>query len=84
MVTVPAGTRVSLRAGEWASHLGQLGTIHLDIRTVEVDGELEGMTGWTWVRGHALECSWESSDCTRDWCIKVAVQDTALYDAANR
>ncbi|MFI6332902.1 hypothetical protein ACIBBG_31925 [Micromonospora chersina] len=81
---VPADTRLSLRAGEWATHLGQLGTVYLDLRTVDVGGQSEGLDGWVWVRAHTPECRWESVACARDWCVKVAVRAEALYDAANR
>ncbi|MDG4798986.1 hypothetical protein [Micromonospora sp. WMMD980] len=80
---IPAGTRVSLRPGEWASHMGQLGTIYMDVRVVKV-GDMEGVPGWVWLLVHMPECHWESVACAREWCVKVAVWIPALYDAVNR
>ncbi|TDC42108.1 hypothetical protein [Micromonospora sp. KC213] len=84
MVTpdVPPGTRVALRSGQWMTHLGVLGAMDVDLRIVHVGGE-EHPLGLVWVRAHGLDCRLESVACAREWCIRVAVLPTALYDALN-
>ncbi|GAA2716125.1 hypothetical protein ACFY2R_08355 [Micromonospora olivasterospora] len=83
-IRLPADTRLSLRAGEWATHGGQLGTTYLDLRVVDVGGEPTDVPGWVRVRGHGLECRWASVDCPEPWCIEITARSEALYDAANR
>ncbi|MFI2663761.1 hypothetical protein [Micromonospora carbonacea] len=80
-LAVPADTRLSLAAGEWASHLGVPGAVPLEVRTV-AGRRLTGLTapaGMVWVRGHLPEC--ERSGCARSWCVRVAVRLDVLYDA---
>lgn len=76
---LPAGTRLSLRAGEWVTDLGQLGSTPLGLNVVRLDGELRGMADWVWLLAHMSECRWPSSDCAREWCVKVAVRVPSLH-----
>ncbi|MFY1701238.1 hypothetical protein ACN28G_05800 [Micromonospora sp. WMMA1923] len=79
---VPAGTRLSLAAGDWASHLGLPGSVPLEVRTVEIAVASAGdaPVGTMWVRGHLPECAGPSA-CARSWCLRVAVRVERLYDA---
>ncbi|MCX4468979.1 hypothetical protein OOK41_01395 [Micromonospora sp. NBC_01655] len=83
MIEIPAGTRLSLRAGEWATHADQLGTTSIDLRVMNVGGEPTGVPGWVRVRGHGLDCRL-APRCLHPWCLELLVQVEALYDAANR
>lgn len=80
-LTVPAGTRLSLAAGEWASHLGVPGGGPLEVRTVAASTSTVAAApaGMVWVRGHEPECV--RSGCARSWCVRVAVRLDVLYDA---
>ncbi|WP_428962478.1 hypothetical protein [Micromonospora fluostatini] len=82
VLRVPAGTRLSLAAGEWASHLGLPGATPLEVRTVAVQGVADppAPVGMLWVRGHLPECSGPGA-CARSWCVRVAVRLDVLYDA---
>ncbi|MFY1703739.1 hypothetical protein ACN28G_18680 [Micromonospora sp. WMMA1923] len=79
---VPTGTRLSLAAGDWASHLGLPGTVPLEVRTVAVAIASAGdaPVGMMWVRGHLPECAGPAA-CARPWCLRVAVRLEVLYDA---
>ncbi|MER7164472.1 hypothetical protein ABT336_00115 [Micromonospora sp. NPDC000207] len=81
-LTVPAGLRLSLAAGDWASHLGLPGSVPLEVRTVAVAVASAGgaPVGMVWVRGHLPECSGAGA-CARAWCVRVAVRAEVLYDA---
>lgn len=83
-IRVAAGERLSLRTGEWATHAGQLGTTYIDMRVVDVGGEPTDVPGWLRVRGHGLDCQWESVQCPEPWCLELLVKVEALYDATNR
>ncbi|KXK63329.1 hypothetical protein AWW66_03175 [Micromonospora rosaria] len=80
-LVVPAGTRLSLAAGEWASHLGLPGAAPLEVRTVAAPagGVDAAPVGMVWVRGHLPEC--QRDGCARSWCVRVAVLLDVLYDA---
>lgn len=80
---VPAGTRLSLPAGRWATHANQLGATPIDLRVVEVGVEPTDFPGWIRVRGHGLDCRTDPA-CRYPWCLEFLVQVEALYDAANR
>ncbi|WP_320067844.1 hypothetical protein [Micromonospora sp. RTGN7] len=82
-IVIPAGTRVSLAAGEWATHAEQLGATPIDLRVVEVDALPAGVPGWTRVRGHGLDCRPDPVG-PHPWCLEIVVRVEALYDAANR
>ncbi|WP_434742063.1 hypothetical protein [Micromonospora sp. SH-82] len=80
-LVVPAGLRLSLAAGDWASHLGLPGMVPLEVRTVVAAVASAGgaPVGMVWVRGHQPEC--DQVGCARSWCVRVAVRAEVLYDA---
>ncbi|MBM0275789.1 hypothetical protein [Micromonospora tarensis] len=80
--TMPAaGTRVSVRPGDWLISPGQPGHTYHDIRVVSVHDSDD--PAFVWLRGHGLECAWESSDCTAPWCWELLVDVDVLAEAAD-
>jgi hypothetical protein len=70
------GTRLSIRAGEWLIGPGQPGHTYHDLRIVSVHDSDD--PAFAWVRGHGMECAWESSDCTAPWCWELLVDVDVL------
>ncbi|MET7949195.1 hypothetical protein [Micromonospora sp. NPDC005324] len=74
------GTRLSVRPGEWQTAPGQPGHTYHDIRIVSVHESPD--PAHAWVRGHGLECAWESADCDKPFCFEVLVDVDVLAATA--
>jgi hypothetical protein len=54
--------------------------LYLDLRVVDVQPADRDEVAW--VRGHGLDCSWETVDCRQPWCHELLVTVAALRRAA--
>ncbi|MBM0275073.1 hypothetical protein [Micromonospora tarensis] len=70
-----------MRPGDWLVEPGRPGHIHYDIRVVSIHDSSD--PAYHWVRGHGLECTWESAECTAPWCWEVLVDVDVLAEAAD-
>ncbi|QKW15400.1 hypothetical protein [Verrucosispora sp. NA02020] len=73
-LTVPDGTRLRLRAGEWGTPRQASTDQDVVVWTVAVYRQEIG--GTVWVRGHT--CSWPDPDCAAGWCFEAPVALAAI------
>lgn len=74
---VPVGTVLRLSPGEWYAKPGQLPVFaRADITVTRVHPKVDDL-GAVWVTGHAIECAWESSECTVP-CMELLVRVSAI------
>jgi hypothetical protein len=78
---IPAGTIVRLAADEWYPRPGVVGHTSAEVRVVRIDPAGAADTV-AWIRGHGVECAWESVDCPQPWCYEVLVRVEVLRRAA--
>ncbi|MEV4760571.1 hypothetical protein AB0J86_36460 [Micromonospora sp. NPDC049559] len=76
---LPDGTHLALAPYEWYPRVGVRGQAELHLWLVDAQPL---NTELAWVRGHGLECSWDSSDCDLPWCREILVTIRALHRAA--
>ncbi|MGA3562650.1 hypothetical protein [Melissospora conviva] len=75
---LPAGTVLHLKTGEWSTAEDPAGGRYVDVRLTSSRQHL--VDGRVWVYGHALNCAYAEADCTRVWCVELAVDLTAVAD----
>jgi len=75
---LPAGTVLHLKTGEWSTPDEPAGGRYVDVRVTAARQDL--VDGRVWVYGHALHCAYTEADCTRVWCVELAVDLTAVND----
>ena len=75
---LPAGTVLRLRTGEWSTADEPSGGRYVDVRVTTSRQDL--VDGRVWVYGHALHCAYAEADCTRVWCVELAVDVDAVAD----
>ena len=75
---LPAGTVLHLKTGEWSTAEDPAGGRYVDVRLTSSRQHL--VDGRVWVYGHALNCAYAEADCTRVWCVELAVDLTAVND----
>lgn len=76
---IPPGTVLRLGPGEWCGEDRVPVWRRTDIRVVRVQADSPRQA---WVTGHAIECAYESSDCTVP-CMTLLVQARAILRQTN-